>query len=181
MVPGPSAIIPMEDPKPFTPSRRLVKPPTTSASDEQTFVPNLRQSPASLKHTMHSNVVLAADTFPKAATAAGPSTVEAIAPVIPTSVSSIASPPLMRRNKSVSNIAFQSSLVLGDDSPKMPDFSPRKFKAGVKILKKQEHQSLATFSGYEGVDGAERATPKKIDPAAVTMVAGNASGKHRVY
>ncbi|KAJ3052064.1 hypothetical protein HK097_006950 [Rhizophlyctis rosea] len=85
---------------------------------------------------------------------------------------------------------FRSSVVFGDDSPQLPDFSPRKAKPGKKLLTPPGGASVGSISDLAGgaseaaasssSASSPRTTKARIDPATMT-VAGATTGKHRVY
>ncbi|KAJ3095521.1 hypothetical protein HK100_005797 [Physocladia obscura] len=148
-----SAIIPIEDPQPFTPSRRIIKPAGLESGSEEIFTPNLRQAPQSVSQRLGSTVPIAHDDY------------------VPTKTT-------VKRSKSISNV---SQVVLGDDSPKAPVFTPKKFSAGIKIARRPvERVGLAEFTGFSGAveDGGK--TVGRVDPASVKVAAGETSGKHMV-
>ncbi|KAJ3099659.1 hypothetical protein HK100_004851 [Physocladia obscura] len=148
-----SAIIPVEEPQPFTPSRRIIKPAGLESGSEETFTPNLRQAPQSISQRLGSTVPIGHDDY-------------------------VPARPAVKRSKSISNV---SQVVLGDDSPKAPVFTPKKFSAGVKITRRPvERVGLAEFTGFSGVADDGGKTSSRVDPASVKVAAGGASGKHMV-
>ncbi|KAJ3017222.1 UNVERIFIED_CONTAM: hypothetical protein HDU68_011796 [Siphonaria sp. JEL0065] len=154
----PVTVIPLEDPQPFVPSKRIIIPSSNTVSEEQKFVPGLRQG--AVNHNLSSSISLGMERL---------------------SVSS-SNEFGTSSSSSTDSRKLESSVVLGDDSPRSPEFGPRKHKPGVRLLKKEEpHRNLGEFSGYDGVEGKSSKEEKKVDPASVETVAGKNSGKHRVY
>ncbi|KAJ3205829.1 hypothetical protein HDU82_004937 [Entophlyctis luteolus] len=73
------------------------------------------------------------------------------------------------------------SIILGDDNPKDPDFSPRKFKNALGATQYRNASSVAFTHVVPDAESSKPAAATKVDPASVEMVAGASTGKHRVY
>ncbi|KAI8845844.1 hypothetical protein BJ741DRAFT_7375 [Chytriomyces cf. hyalinus JEL632] len=167
-----SSAIPVEsEVKPFTPGKRILKTAAnaqqeSSLTSDEKFVPGLRQSNNGNRN--QSSVDLALE---------GPS--KSVGSRLPSG----------RHLKSVvAANQMQSTFKFGDDSPRAPDFSPKKFnRTGVKMLNPEvtgvaRKKSLAEFTGFEAVGaGGKNAAAERVDPASVETVAGASTGKHRVY
>ncbi|KAI8850457.1 hypothetical protein BC829DRAFT_156204 [Chytridium lagenaria] len=84
-----------------------------------------------------------------------------------------------------SHARFKSSVILGDDSPPEPDFSPKKFGkvTGRRLIAPpggSSNMSLAEFAGaLPDADSTDR-TVYKVDPSSMDA-AGRTTGKHRIY
>ncbi|KAJ3228258.1 hypothetical protein HDU81_006262 [Chytriomyces hyalinus] len=168
-----SSAIPVEsEVKPFTPGKRILKTAAnaqqeSSLTSDEKFVPGLRQ--ANNANRNQSSVDLALE---------GPS--KSVGSRLPSG----------RHLKSVvAANQMQSTFTFGDDSPRAPDFSPKKFnRTGVKMLNPEvtgvaRKKSLAEFTGFEaaGAGSGKNGAPDRVDPASVETVAGASTGKHRVY
>ncbi|KAJ3351827.1 hypothetical protein HDU83_008553 [Entophlyctis luteolus] len=149
-----------EDEAPAPSGRRIFKSPTEQSSSETSFTPSRRLAPdAPSNPAVAVNPILAV-----------PAPLEA--------------QPLPKQANPAARMNLGGSIVLGDDNPKDPDFSPRKFKNTLGATQYRNASSVAFTHADPDVDDAGSSKPAalpKVDPASVEMVAGASTGKHRVY
>ncbi|KAJ3181620.1 hypothetical protein HDU85_003563 [Gaertneriomyces sp. JEL0708] len=98
------------------------------------------------------------------------------------SSSPVPAPPAKPTTSPYKSSHFQSSISFGDDSPRAPDFSPKKSlpRPGKRPFPPQRSPSLAELAGGP-VNATSNEAAKKVDPAAVDKVAGTTTGKWKVY
>ncbi|KAJ3098539.1 hypothetical protein HDU96_011047 [Phlyctochytrium bullatum] len=168
-------------PKPTPPTR--AKSPSIIPYDDSPSPAKGRRKPDGVAPNFKSSFSLAhaADATPSTTTTASDSSAPASTTASTAASSAASSPKPARRGA-----AHQSSIVLGDDSPPAPDFSPKKLNklGGRRIISPPggtSNLSLAEFAGAlpeaEGRSSKER---QRADPAAMDP-AGRATGKHRIY
>ncbi|KAI8610561.1 hypothetical protein BC830DRAFT_1084674 [Chytriomyces sp. MP71] len=96
-------------------------------------------------------------------------------------------PSALRKPVTPAASQLASTFTFGDDSPRAPDFGPKKLgKPSIKMVGSEGaagvkgKKSLAEFTGYKDVEVGNKEA-QKLDPASMDRVAGSVSGKHRVY